>query len=151
MAGMQEWLYAHYLWVKAGHVIAVMAWMAGMLYLPRLFVYHAGAAAGSELSETLKIMERRLLRAIINPAMILSFLFGGLMIFANPAIMQGGWIHVKLTAVILLTLIHGMLARHRKQFAQDRNVHSAKYYRFLNEAPTLLMVIIVIMVIVRPF
>ncbi len=148
---MQEFLFAHYLGLKAAHVISMVAWMAGMFYLPRLFVYHTGAAAGSELSETLKTMERRLLRAIINPAMCATWLFGLLLLYANPALMQEGWLHVKLTAVLLLSGLHGMLSRHRKQFAADRNVHSARYYRILNEVPTVLLVIIVIMVIVRPF
>lgn len=148
---MQEFIYAHYLWFKAGHIVAMVAWMAGMFYLPRLFVYHAGAAKGSELSETLKVMERRLLRAIINPAMIATWFFGLCLLYANPALMGDGWIHVKLTAVLILSGIHGMLARHRKQFAADANVHSAKYYRVLNEAPTVLLVVIVIMVVVRPF
>jgi len=148
---MQEFIYTHYLWFKAGHVIAMVAWMAGMFYLPRLFVYHADAPKGGELSETLKIMERRLLRAIINPAMGLTWLFGLSLLWANPALMQEGWIHVKLTGVLLLTGLHGMLARHRKQFAADANTHSHKYYRALNEVPTVLLVIIVIMVVVRPF
>lgn len=148
---MEAFIYAHYLWFKAGHVIAMVAWMAGMFYLPRLFVYHVGAVKGGELSETLKIMERRLLRAIINPAMGLTWLFGLALVWAQPEVMQEGWIHVKLTAVLLLSGLHGMLSRHRKQFAADANQHSAKYYRALNEVPTVLLVIIVAMVVVRPF
>lgn len=147
---MQDFIYTYYRWFVAFHVIAMIAWMAGMLYLPRLFVYHAGAAKGSDLSETLKVMERRLLRAIINPAMILTWVFGLSMIYANPALMQGGWLHVKLTCVLILQVIHAMLSRHRKQFAADANTHSAKYYRVLNEIPTVLLIVIVIMVIVRP-
>lgn len=148
---MQAFLYEYYRWLMALHVIAAFAWMAGMFYLPRLFVYHVPAAKGSELSETLKIMERRLLRVILNPAMGLTWLFGVLMVYSNPILMQDGWIHVKLTAVLLLSALHGLLSRHRKQFLDDKNVHSAKYYRILNEIPTLLLVVIVIMVIVRPF
>lgn len=148
---MQAFIYGHYSWFVAAHVISMVAWMAGMFYLPRLFVYHAGATKGSELSETLKIMERRLLRAIINPSMIATFVFGICLLYANPALLQEGWIHVKLTCVLLMTGIHGMLSRHRKQFAADANMHSAKYYRYLNEAPTLLLIVIVVMVIVRPF
>lgn len=148
---MQGFLYEHYLWVKAAHIVAVISWMAGMFYLPRLFVYHVGAARGSGLSETLKVMEARLLRIIINPAMILTWLFGLALVWANPALLQEGWLHVKFTGVLLLSGLHGLFARHRKQFANDANVHSAKYYRYLNEAPTLLMVIIVVMVVVRPF
>lgn len=148
---MQDFIYTHYLWFKAGHVIAMVAWMAGMFYLPRLFVYHVDAKKGGELSETLKVMERRLMRIIINPAMGLTWLFGLGLLWANPALLQEGWIHVKLTAVLLLSGLHGMLSRHRKQFAADANTHSAKYYRYLNEVPTVLLIIIVIMVVVRPF
>lgn len=148
---MQEFILTNYLWFKAFHVIAVMAWMAGMLYLPRLFVYHAGATAGSELSETLKIMERRLLRAIINPAMIASFIFGGLLLWANPDLMQQPWMHAKLTLIVLMTVIHGFFARWRKQFLRDENKHSAKFYRWWNEAPTVLMIIIVILAVAEPF
>ncbi len=140
-----------YEWIKALHVIAVMAWMAGMLYLPRLFVYHAAAAKGSELSETLKIMERRLLRAIINPAMLAAFIFGIWMVVLNPAILHEHWFHAKLTLVLLMTGVHGGLARWRKQFAADANMHSAKFYRIVNEVPTLLLIGIVILVIVKPF
>jgi len=148
---MQAFLYEYYLWLKSFHIIAMVAWMAGMFYLPRLFVYHVDAAKGGELSETLKVMERRLLRIIVNPAMGLTWLFGLLMLWANPALLQEGWIHVKLTAVLILSAMHGMLSRHRKQFLNDANVHSARYYRILNEVPTLLLVIIVLMVILRPF
>lgn len=145
-------LHDYYLWFKALHVIAVMAWMAGMLYLPRLYVYHADVAAGSAPSELFKIMERRLLRFIINPAMIASFLFGGLML-ATPGALDwsDGWLHVKLAAVLLMTAFHGLLARWRRHFAADQNRHSAKFYRQMNEIPTLLMIVIVIMVIVKPF
>ncbi len=150
---MTEFILNHYLWFKALHVIAVIAWMAGMLYLPRLFVYHADAPKGGELSETLKVMEYRLLRFIINPAMIAAFLFGGLMLWANWAgLMQGqGWMHAKLLFVFLLAGVHGMLSKARKRFARDENVKPAGYYRILNEVPTALMIGIVIFVIVKPF
>ncbi len=148
---MQYWLLEHYSWVKAAHVIAMVAWMAGMFYLPRLFVYHVNAAKGSELSETLKIMERRLLRAIVNPAMILTFVFGGLLVYAVPDVMREGWIHVKLMFVFFLTFLHGFLSRARRQFAEDRNTHSQRFYRIINEVPTICLVVIVIMVVVRPF
>lgn len=144
-------LLEHYLVLKALHVIALIAWMAGMLYLPRLFVYHVGAEKGSTQSETFKVMERRLLRAIINPAMIATFLFGGLMIAANPAIMQGGWIHVKLSLVLLMLVCHVLFARWRKQFMRDENTHSARFYRVWNEVPTLLMIVIVLLAVVKPF
>lgn len=139
-----------YLWLKALHVIAVIAWMAGLFYLPRLFVYHVGAKAGSELSETLKIMERKLLRIIINPAMILSFVFGIAMLLQNPDLLHQPFMHAKLGLVLLMTALHGYLARCRKVFARDQNLHSARFYRFLNEVPTLLMIAIVILIIVKP-
>ena len=139
-----------YEWLKALHVISVIAWMAGMLYLPRLFVYHAGATPGSELSETLKIMERRLLRRIINPAMIAAWLFGIWMLILNPALLREGFMHVKLTMVILMQIVHALLARHRRHFAEDCNIHSARFYRILNEVPAALIVVIVIAIIVRP-
>ena len=148
---MQEFFAENYNWLKALHVIAVMSWMAGMLYLPRLFVYHVAAEKGSVQSETFKVMERRLLRAIINPAMGASFLFGGLMIYAAPSLMQGGWLHAKITLVILMTVVHGFFARWRKQFERDENTRPAKFYRIWNEVPTALMIIIVILVIVKPF
>lgn len=147
---MQEFLGTHYLWLKAIHLLAVISWMAGMLYLPRLYVYHADAKIGSETSETFKVMERRLLRFIMNPAMILTFLFGGLMIWANPALMQIGWMHGKLTLVFLLAGVHGMFAKWRKDFAADRNARPAKFYRIWNEVPTLLMIGIVLLVVIKP-
>ena len=148
---MQDFLFENYNWLKSLHVIAIIAWMAGMLYLPRLFVYHAAAEKGSVQSETFKIMERRLLRAIINPAMGATFLFGGLMIYAAPSLMQGGWLHAKIALVVLMTVVHGLFARWRKQFERDENTRPAKFYRIWNEVPTALMVIIVILVIVKPF
>ena len=148
---MVDFIGQYYNWIKALHIIAVISWMAGMLYLPRLYVYHADAKKGSELSETLKIMERRLLRLIINPAMILAFVFGGLMLWVNPELFQQPWMHMKLTAIFALTAIHGLYARWRKAFERDRNKHSAKFYRLWNEAPTILMIIIVIMAVAKPF
>jgi putative membrane protein len=136
---------------KALHIISVISWMAGMLYLPRLFVYHADADKGSELSETLKIMERKLLRIIINPAMILTFIFGGLMVWERPELLQLGWMHAKITMVLLMTGFHGFLARWRKQFVKDQNTRSSKFYRRVNEVPTVLMIIIVILVVMKPF
>ncbi|MGD9537841.1 MAG: protoporphyrinogen oxidase HemJ [Alphaproteobacteria bacterium] len=141
-----------YFWLKALHIIAVIAWMAGMLYLPRLFVYHAEAAKGSELSERLKLMERRLLRAIINPAMIAAIGLGIALIVYSPNVdWSDGWIYAKLAFVAALTAIHGMLARARRLFAEDRNTRSARFYRVLNEVPAVLMVGIVIFVVVKPF
>lgn len=148
---MSDFISNNYDWFKALHIIAVISWMAGLLYLPRLFVYHADADKGSELSETLKIMERKLLRFIMNPAMIATYVFGLCMIYGNTALMQGGWMHAKLTFVILLTGFHHMLSASRKKFVKDANTRSAKFYRQINEVPTVLMILIVIMVIVKPF
>lgn len=136
----------------AGHVIAVISWMAGLLYLPRLFVYHSGVAVGSESSETFKIMERRLLRAITTPAMIASWLFGLTLAFHFGVIdFSQGWMWLKAGFVILLSGYHGLLVSHQKAFAQDRNTKSARYFRAINEIPTLIMIVVVIAVIVRPF
>ncbi|MGE0745755.1 MAG: protoporphyrinogen oxidase HemJ [Rhodospirillales bacterium] len=141
-----------YPWIKALHVISVIAWMAGMLYLPRLFVYHCDATPGSPASEMLKVMERRLLRAIINPAMIATFLFGGAMLATPGAVdWASGWLWVKLSLVGVLSVLHHLFARWRQDFAADRNRRPARFYRIVNEVPTLAMIGIVIMVIVRPF
>lgn len=148
---MQNFIYSHYEWLQAFHVIAVIAWMAGLLYLPRLFVYHADAAKGSELSETFKIMERRLLRLIMNPAMIFVWVFGLCLLSANREFLHEGWFHAKLTLVILLTGFHHVLGRWRKAFLKDENKHTAKFYRRVNEVPTVLMILIVILVEVMPF
>ena len=147
---MIGWLGGWYLWIQALHLISVIAWMAGMLYLPRLFVYHVEAAPGGELSETLKVMERRLLRAIINPAMTATWVFG-LMLFVHLGAWQFGWMHGKLLLVLLLTGVHHVLARRRKDFAADANTRSQRYYRILNEVPTVLMIGIAVLVIVKPF
>jgi protoporphyrinogen IX oxidase len=148
---MQDFILSHYNWFKALHVISVISWMAGLLYLPRLFVYHADADKDSELSETLKIMERRLLRLIMNPAMIAAWIFGACLVWANTDLLQQGWMHAKLTMVILLTGFHHVLGRWRKAFVKDVNKRNARFYRRVNEIPTVLMVIIVIMVVVKPF
>jgi putative membrane protein len=151
---MQEILSQNYEWLRALHIISVMAWMAGMLYLPRLFVYHAESEIGSEKSETFKVMEYRLLKIIINPAMMSAWTFGVLMLYANPGMASGegsGWIHVKLLLVLIMSGIHGMLAKQVKVFARDENVKSAKYFRILNEVPAVLMIAIVILAVVQPF
>ena len=139
-----------YEWLKAFHVIAVIAWMAGMLYLPRLFVYHCGAEPGSAQSETFKIMERRLLKIIINPAMILSWGLGLWLVWSGGWLMAG-WLYAKIFLALVLSGVHGMFARWVKDFAADRNRRSARFYRLINEVPTLLMIGIVILVIVKPF
>lgn len=148
---MQSFILAHYDWFRALHLISVISWMAGLLYLPRLFVYHVSAAKGSELSETFKVMERRLLRLIMNPAMIATWIFGGLMLYANAALLSAPWMHAKLTGVVLMTVFHHALVRWRKAFFKDANVRTARFYRWANEVPTVLMILIVIMVLVRPF
>ncbi len=147
-----SWLAALYPWTKAFHIISVVAWMAGLLYLPRLFVYHAAARPGSEASETFKVMERRLLRGIMNPAMVATYVFG-ILLALTPGVVEWslGWIYIKLASVVGLTVIHHLLARWRRNFAADTNRHSARFYRIANEVPTLLLVIIVIMVVVKPF
>jgi len=148
---MTDFILQHYLWFKAIHLIAVISWMAGLLYLPRLFVYHTGAGVGSELSETLKTMEYRLLKFIMNPAMMISWLIGILMIMANPAVFDGGWMHIKFPAVILMTVLHMVFGKWRKNFANDANTRSDKFYRWWNEGPTVLMILIVLLAVAKPF
>jgi putative membrane protein len=139
-----------YEWIKALHIIAVISWMAGMLYLPRLFVYHCEAETGSKQSETFKLMERRLLKAIINPAMVVTWL-AGLYLAVAGHWFASGWLHGKLLLVVLLSGVHGFFARCVKDFAADRNRRSQKFYRYINEVPTVLMIGIVILVVVKPF
>ncbi|SEG46597.1 protoporphyrinogen oxidase HemJ [Bosea lathyri] len=139
-----------YEWIKAFHVMAVIAWMAGMLYLPRLMVYHAEAQIGSIQSETFKLMERRLLKGIINPAMILTWVLG-LYLAWTAFGFKGGWLHGKILLVILLSGIHGFLVGRVRAFAEDRNDKSPRFYRIINEVPAVLMALIVILVIVKPF
>ena len=148
---MSEFLLSHYDWIKALHVISVIFWMAGMAYLPRLFVYHAEAEKGSDKSETFKVMERRLLRGIINPAMVATFLFGGLMIWANPDLLHQGWFHAKLTLVFLMSGVHGAFSKWRRIFEADANIKPVRFYRIVNEIPPVLVIFIVILVIVKPF
>jgi putative membrane protein len=138
------------LWVKALHIISVIAWMAGMLYLPRLFVYHAEAARGSEASETFKVMERRLLTAIVNPSMVLVFLTGFTLVYLTGD-WRDGWWQAKFILVVGLAGLHGYFARCVRSFAEDRNERPARFYRFLNEAPTILMIFIVVLAVVKPF
>ncbi len=142
-----------YLWTKSIHVISVISWMAGMFYLPRLFVYHAERAKpGSELSETFKVMEHKLMRYIINPAMISTWIFGLLLVF-TPGVIDWSeyWPWVKATMVTLMSAFHGWLSTRRREFFRDENTRSGRTYRMANEIPTLLMLVIVIMVIVKPF
>ena len=145
-------LHMLYPWIKALHIVSVVAWMAGLLYLPRLFVYHAAAAPGSETSETFKVMERRLLGGIMNPAMIATYLFGGLLAATPHTVDWGaGWIYAKLALVAVLTVMHYCFARWRRDFAADRNQRPARFYRMMNEVPTVLLIVIVILVVVQPF
>ena len=139
-----------YNWIKALHIIAVISWMAGMLYLPRLFVYHCEAPAGSDKSETFKVMERRLLRGIINPAMIGTWAFGLWLAIAGGTY-GDGWFQAKFALVLVLSGVHGFFVRCVADFAADRNARSQKFYRVINEVPTLLMILIVVLVVVRPF
>jgi putative membrane protein len=139
-------------YIKAFHVIAIIAWMAGLLYLPRLFVYHAQSKVGSEQSETFKVMERRLLRLITTPAMLASWVLGLALAFSGVIDWsRDGWFHAKLVLVVMLSAYSGLLAMWTKDFASDRNTRSARFYRIVNEVPTILMIFIVILVVVRPF
>jgi len=138
-------------WVKAAHVISVIAWMAGMMYLPRLFVYHADAAAGSDKSETFKVMEGRLYRGITTPAMIATWAFGLWMIFAGMVDWSMVWPYLKGTMVILMSAIHGFYGRLLRDFATDANTRPAKFYRMINEVPFVIAIVIVVAVIVKPF
>lgn len=139
-----------YSWIKAGHIVALIAWMAAMLYLPRLFVYHAGLPAGSEVqSATFKIMERRLLKAIMTPAMIATWIFG-LILAVKSGYYTTYWLQMKFVLVFIMTGIHGWFSRMVKDFAFDQNERGHKFYRIINEVPTLLMISIVILAVVKP-
>jgi putative membrane protein len=144
-----------YAWIKAFHIIAVIAWMAGMLYLPRLFVYHCAAEKGSVQSETFKLMERRLLRGIINPAMIATWLLGLWLAWhvadSRSALLLPGWLWAKIALVLALSAMHGLFATWVKAFGTDQNRHSAKFYRIVNEVPTVAMIAIVLLVVLKPF
>jgi putative membrane protein len=139
-----------YRWLLAFHIIAVIAWMAGMLYLPRLFVYHCEADPGSRQSETFKVMERRLLRAIINPAMVLTWVLGLTLAWMG-GWFTAPWLHLKLVLVLGMMGVHGILSKYVREFAADKRRKSAKFFRILNEVPTVLMIFIVILVVVKPF
>jgi protoporphyrinogen IX oxidase len=141
---------AAYLWIKALHVVAVIAWMAGQLYLPRLFVYHSEAPLGSPQSETFKVMEGRLLRLIMNPAMVLAWVLGLWLAWKGGHLMAP-WFHAKLVLVLVMSGVHGHYAKAVRRFGEDRNDKSARYWRIWNEVPAVLMIAIVILVIVKPF
>ena len=140
-----------YLLAKALHIISFISWMAAMFYLPRLYVYHVDAAKGSELSETLKVMERKLLRFIMTPAMILALIFGVWLTVMTEAWATGGWFHAKATLLLVMFGFHGACAKWRKDFAHDANTRSAKFYRIMNEVPTVLMIGIVLLAVLKPF
>ena len=139
-----------YQWLLAFHIIAVIAWMAGMLYLPRLFVYHREADPGSRQSETFKVMERRLLKAIINPAMIVTWVLG-LWLAYRGGWFAAHWLQVKLVLVLGMSGVHGILSKYVREFAADKRRKSEKFFRILNEVPTILMILIVILAVVKPF
>ena len=149
---MSGWLAAAYPWLKALHIIAVIAWMAGLLYLPRLFVYHAGVAPDSDQARLFMTMERRLYRGIMTPASAMTVLFGGLLL-AVPGLVSwsSGWLHAKLLLVLVLLAAHGLMGKWRRDFAVANNRHGAGFYRAVNEIPTLIMIAIVILVVVKPF
>jgi len=149
---MSGWLAALYPWLKALHIVGVIAWMAGLLYLPRLFVYHAEAPAGSDRGAIFAVMERRLLRGIMNPALILTAVFGA-MLAATPGVVDWhqGWIWAKLTLVAGLAVFHLLLARWRRMFAAGTTPHGARFFRLVNEVPTVLLIAVVVLVVVRPF
>lgn len=145
---MSDWI--SYEWIKAFHIISVIAWMAGMLYLPRLFVYHCDAPAGSPQSETFKVMEWRLLKIIINPAMSAAWIFGLWLVWLG-SWHTAPWMWLKFAAVLVLSGVHGFLVGRVRDFGTDRNTYSKKFYRIINEVPAVLMILIVILVVVKPF
>lgn len=148
---MSAFLQSVYPWIKAAHLIAVIAWMAGMMYLPRLFVYHHQSEKGGEAERMFVGMQRRLLKGIINPSMIAVWALGILMLIANPSILSAGWFHVKFAVVIAISAIHGFYASSRRKFETGERPRTEKFWRMMNEAPFLALIVIVIMVIVKPF
>jgi putative membrane protein len=148
---MRKMLIEYYQWIKAFHVVAMVAWMGGILYLPRLFVYHTQLKINSEEDKLFQVMERRLLRIIMNPAMIITIILGVWLASLYGWENLGVWFHIKLTSILVLSAMHMLCAKWRKDFEKGKNKHSAKFYRIANEIPTILMIIAVIMVIVKPF
>ena len=140
-----------YLWVKSAHIFSFVAWMAALFYLPRLYVYHAEATPGGEASETFKVMERRLLRAIANPAMIATWVFGLWLAIGYIGFAGNGWLHAKIFLVVLLTVYHMLLARWRRDFETGRSTRSSRFFRIANEMPTLLLIGIILLVVIKPF
>ncbi|WP_411816781.1 protoporphyrinogen oxidase HemJ [Hyphococcus sp. DH-69] len=148
---MAEFLGSIYLWIKSVHLIMVIAWMAGMMYLPRLFVYQHQSEKGGEAERYFIQMQRRLMKGIINPSMVLVWVLGILMLVANPAILSAGWFHVKLTIVVIISAIHGFYSSSRRKFEAGERPRTEKFWRIMNEVPFLGLIVIVIMVIVKPF
>jgi len=148
---MQSFLANNYLWLKAAHVIMVIAWMAGMMYLPRLFIYHHQAEKGGEAERHFIIMERRLLKGIINPSMIIVWILAGLMLYANPSLFSQSWFHLKFAAVVGVSAVHGFYAQAFRKFERGERPRTEKFWRIINEIPFLLMILAVIMAIVEPF
>ena len=146
-----EFFQEYYYWILSLHIISFISWMAGMFYLPRLFVYHTRLEIGSNASEMFKEMERKLLRIIINPAMIATWIFGLALSFGQDSWNAGGWFYIKFAAVIVMSGFHGYLSKWRRAFFHDQNEHDEKFFRMVNEVPTILMMIIVFMVILKPF
>lgn len=140
-----------YFSVKALHLIALISWFAGLFYLPRLFVYHAENQKKTECCDMLEVMERKLLRLIMNPAMILTWGFGITLVVLNPAVAQGGWFHTKMALVVVLSGYHMSLAVYRRRFAEGRNVKTGKFFRAYNEVPTLLLIVIIFLAVLKPF
>ena len=148
---MAEFLSGIYLWIKSAHLIMVIAWMAGMMYLPRLFVYQHQSEKGGEAERYFIQMQRRLLKGIINPSMALVWVLGILMLIANPSILSQGWFHVKLALVVAVSAIHGFYSASRRKFEKGERPRTEKFWRIMNEVPFLALIVIVIMVIVKPF
>lgn len=141
----------YFLWYKSIHIISVISWMAAMLYMPRLFMYHVKAKKDSEMDKVFQIMERRLLRIIMNPAMFLTYFFGLLTAYVYGFAALGTWFHLKMSAVLFITVFHMLLAKWRKDFEKGENKHSQKFYKIINEVPTILMIAAVVLVVVKPF
>ncbi|MGB1077429.1 MAG: protoporphyrinogen oxidase HemJ [Bdellovibrionales bacterium] len=148
---MQDLIGTYYLWFKALHIIFVISWMAGLLYLPRLFAYHVDVEKGGQADDVFKVMERKLLKIIMNPAMILAWVFGVFMLYGNPTLLEQGWIHVKLFCVVVMTVLHMVFGKWRKLFLEGENQRPAKFYKMWNEVPAVLMIVIVIMAVAEPF
>lgn len=148
---MADFLSGLYLWIKSAHLIMVIAWMAGMMYLPRLFIYHFQSEKGGEAERYFIQMERRLLKGIMTPSMVLVWVLGILMLVANPAILSSPWFHVKLAFVVLISGVHGFYAAARRKFEQGERPRTEKFWRIINEVPFIALIVVVIMVIVKPF